>query len=76
MTNHLCKLRIEGLHEAERTYTRMMGQHLLFTFVQHGMEKHNKKSLNFRFTQWKGLQFSPNVCGDIFVTQLQFGIVV
>ena len=49
-----------------------------FLFVWRGIEKKNKKRLNFWLTLWKELKFqlSVCVCADIFVTQLKFGIVV
>ena len=47
-----------------------------FLCVWRGIEKNNKKRLNFWFTSWKELKFQLSVCADILVTQLKFGIVV
>ena len=67
----LCVGIIEGLHNVARTYMRMiLTHHLVSLFVWCGVEKNNKKRLNFWFTLWKELKFQPSVCADIFVTLL------
>ena len=64
---------IEGLHDAVRTYTCRIWQHLLVSFCTVGYEENNKKRLNFQFTSWKDLKFHLNVC-DILVIWLELVI--
>ena len=61
---------IEGLHCAVHTYKRTTLPHSLVSFCMVGIEKYNKKRLNFGFTSQNDLKFPPSVCANILVTQL------